>query len=503
MPPQILPDPLRIPRDQLEEAERLRQDGKLDRAESICHTLTRRYPAYMAAFHTLGLVHLDKGNFERALDCLVRAVMLNPRSWMSLTALSLAYLRLGASEMAAQTLEQARLIKPEDASILVSLAEIHKEEREYELAQDAYRQALALDDDLAGAAIGLGLCCTATGQYSEAASVFADVFKRGHRSLDLLRAISTLPPRLVGIDLLGELERLKVGRSEENAEFKNTFAFVRAAALDMAGRHADAWECLLPANRTLFAAKQEELKARMARQAENLAWLRATPIRAGADSDNGGQPVSLFILGPSRSGKTSLERLIGSLDGVKRGYEGPSVENAVRRAFQTAALPTSSYLEHLPASLYPLCREFYREELMRRAGPARVFTNTVAARIHDVARVVAAIPNVRLAFVKRDLDDNALRIYMSKYLRGNSYAYQLKSIRDHLIWYHQMIDLMAEKFADIVRVINYEAMVADPAAALREVADLCGLTVRHESPPELGSDCGCAEPYREFMAAGG
>src|SRR3954452_4452923 len=80
------------PRELLEEAERLRQQGKLDRAEAICYPLARRYPGYMAALHTLGLVYLDKGNFERALDSLVRASMLDPTNWMTLTALSLAYL---------------------------------------------------------------------------------------------------------------------------------------------------------------------------------------------------------------------------------------------------------------------------------------------------------------------------------------------------------------------------------------------------------------------------
>ena len=61
--------PARDPRQQLEEADRLRQQGKLDRAETICHALTRRHPGYVAALHTLGLVQLDKGNYDRALDC--------------------------------------------------------------------------------------------------------------------------------------------------------------------------------------------------------------------------------------------------------------------------------------------------------------------------------------------------------------------------------------------------------------------------------------------------
>ncbi len=60
---------------------------------------------------------------------------------------------------------------------------------------------------------------------------------------------------------------------------------------------------------------------------------------------------------------------------------------------------------------------------------------------------------------------------------------------------------MAEKFPDIVRVVNYEDMVADPAGTLRVAAELCGLPMPEGPAPSVGDDRGCAEPYREFMAA--
>src|ERR1700704_3304020 len=88
----------------LDEAEQLRQQRKLDRAQKICESLIREHPDYMAAQHTLGLIYADRNNYQRALQCLVQAAMLNPDSWKTLTALSGVYLRLGANEMAARVL---------------------------------------------------------------------------------------------------------------------------------------------------------------------------------------------------------------------------------------------------------------------------------------------------------------------------------------------------------------------------------------------------------------
>ena len=483
---------------QLEKAEALRRKGELDRACTLCEPLVARHPDYYGALHTLGLIYADKGQYPQALGCLVRAVMLNPLSWQALTALSTVYLELGASEMAAQSLEQARLINPRDPSIFAMLGEIYHTEREYELAYDAYHSALDLDPSLEIAAIGLGMCCRQLGRYAEAAKVFEGLVKRGSRSLTVLAALADLPVSSVSLDLLSELKKITADKNANKAEFENSVAVIKAAALDRVGRLQEAWQSLVPANRSIYLARQQDARDVGETQRKSLARLKTRQIKPASGA---AKTISLFILGPSRSGKTTMETLIATLDGVKRGYENPIVENAIRRTFQSAGLLTDRAFEMLPPTLDSLCREIYMEELGRRAGSAKVFTNTHPARIHDAARVAAAFPEVRFIFVKRNLDDNMLRIFMREYAVGNSYSYDLKATREHLLWYHQMIDALAEKLPEISRVIHYEDIIADPAAALRMGADLCGLAMKEGPLPELGDDCDCSKPYQVLIDA--
>jgi tetratricopeptide (TPR) repeat protein len=481
---------------QLDRAEQLRREGKLDRAQKICESLLRVHPDYVAALHTLGLIYADKKNYQQALNCLVRAAMLNPRSILTLTALSGVYLELDAKEMAAQTLELARAIKPQDPNVLVTLGEIYREEREYELAKEAFSQALKVEADLVPAATGFGWACLHLGQNEEVAATFENLLRRGIHSLEVLTALSNIPPSLVSSDLLSELDRLD---PRQERDFDISSAFVRAAALDKAGRHKDAWEQVVPANRVMFSRLTSNYRDIAERQRTMVSLLRASRPRPAAPDSR--QPISLFILGPSRSGKTTMERLMATFDQVKLGYENPSVENAIRRAFQGAGLLTTPYFEMLPPQLYPGCRDIYFEELARRAGSAKVFTNTHPARISDAPLIVSVFPNVRLLFVKRDIEDTVLRIYFRLYTEGNAYAYDLAAARAHIAWYHEMIDLMAAMLPDLVRVIRYEDMVTDPGTVLGVAADLCGLPMDDKSLPKIGDDRGCANPYREFMAA--
>ena len=321
------------------------------------------------------------------------------------------------------------------------------------------------------------------------------ILRNGVPSFEPLAALAALPSSLFSVDLLAEVEKYEQVR--EDAE-EIQVAFVRAAALDKAGRYKEAWEQAVPANQKKFLGMNEEVRDMFERQRTVLALLRSNRVQPLRDDK---QPISLFILGPSRSGKTTMEQLVATLDGVKRGYENPSADKAIRRDLSNGGLPTRDLFEILPPQLYPLCREIYLEELSRRAGTARVFTNTHPARIADAALTAIVFPNVHFIFVKRDVEDTTLRIYFRQYRQRNAYAYDLKTAREHVIWYHEMMDAIAAKLPDRVRIINYEDMVRDPAGALRMAAELCGLPPPKGPVPTIGDDRGAAEPYREFMAA--
>jgi tetratricopeptide (TPR) repeat protein len=484
----------------LQQAEQLRQRARFDEAQSICESLLQRHPDYAGALHTLGLIAGDREDHQQALNYLVRAAMLNPRNWMTLTALSGVYLRLGAVEMAKQTIGQARLIEPKQGSVLLLQGDIFREDREYEFARDAYRQALAIDPSLVAAAIGQGWCLADLGEYRQAAEVFEAIIQRGIPLVEPLRALASFPAGAVRIDLLRQLDKVHRQQDESTAQFERAIAFIRATGLDRAGHHALAWEQAVQANRSVFVSMQADLEWLAERRRASLATLHQHRRRSEfSGSGDGGQPISLFILGPSRAGKTTMEKLVSKLPGVKCGYENPIVENAVRRTFQVSALPPDTVLSLLPAPAYSLCRTLYREELARRLAGEIVFTNTNSGCLFEAVHIASVFENVRFIFMKRNIQDTLFQIFMREYQGGNPYGYDLKAAREHILWHHQIIDLMAEKFPDIVRVIHYEDMIADPTACLRTAAELCGLSIPNGLLPAVAGDPDCSALYRQLM----
>jgi hypothetical protein len=152
-----------------------------------------------------------------------------------------------------------------------------------------------------------------------------------------------LPGSVVMIDVLARLDQLARDNSRDSVEFENLAPFIRAKVFDKSGRHGEAWEALKPANRRLFLAGQEEFDEMNARRRTTLARVKDDPATAAPGTIVGGT-ISLFILGPSRSGKTTMEQLVSTLEGVKRGYENVIVEETVRQTCERVGLPASTWL---------------------------------------------------------------------------------------------------------------------------------------------------------------
>lgn len=482
---------------QLEQAETYRQKRNFDRAESICSDLLRKHPAYFGALYTLGLTLADKGDHGRALVYLFRALIRNPRNVMALNALSGVLIELDAKDMASKIVEIALGVAPEDPVSLVTLGELYREDRLYEQAITIFQTAVSLDNNLREAALGLALCLQETGQAKEAAKILEELVRKNASSIDTLFALAQLPKDAVSVDLLQAIGKQVRLPFEDPDEFNNLTLFIKATIFDRSERYQEAWDALLKANREIDRMMQNEY--RVVQQQQSQLDIILDKYRAQSIPDSADHPVSLFILGPSRSGKTSLEGLLAALPGVRRGYESKIVERATSAAYQAGGLIDTFSLAYMPQSSRVAFRETYFRELVLSQVASAVITNTNPSNVYDVAALLSIVPNARVVFMKRDVEDVVLRIFMTRYKSRNAYAYNLQSIREHVTWYYSAMEKIVSDNPGRAQIIEYEKMVVDPVGAVTSVANMCGLQVSSNLVLHVHDDSGCAKPYRVLM----
>jgi tetratricopeptide (TPR) repeat protein len=485
----------------LNEADRCRLSGDLDRAVILCRQLLERFPNYWAARHTLGLVYLDKKDYQNALDCLVRASIASPGNWKTLLGLAEAYISLGGGTLAVDTIEAALAASGGNVDLYYMLGEIYRRTQQYELAEEALNKALAIDPRFFSATMSIGLCRIETGDAEGAARLFESLLAVDPEFSEPLFRLAGLPVR-TRVDLLKLIERYEPSLPRRSQEVRSLFYFAKAAALQRAGRFEEAWRMFETANAGMYQQMREELE--QTKRYQQL-FLQRLPHFISGDSAPPvnrkiaqGVPFSLLVVGPSRSGKSTVEYLLSRAAGVIRGYENDIVETALVSACALSGLPVISS-DHLPEQLFTRFRESYLRELTLRARQAKVFVNTNPALIKDIVLMLKAVPNTRVIFVKRDLRDNAFRIFTSVYAIGNAYSYNFQVIEDYLSWYNACIDVIARSFKDAVRIVTYDDLVADTRSLYKTATELLPLDFADVEPPSIGDDRGCSAPYAQFM----
>ena len=100
-----------------------------------------------------------------------------------------------------------------------TLGEIYREEREYDLARDAFKEAVTQEPGLEATVIGLALSHLSLGENTEAADALNRLIMRGVRSGDLLSVIVEPPPSMIRIDVLAEMAKLTRSQNEDPIEF--------------------------------------------------------------------------------------------------------------------------------------------------------------------------------------------------------------------------------------------------------------------------------------------
>ena len=517
--------------------------GDLVEARESYGRAAQLLPKFASAHHNLGSILLELGDNEAAINSFRRTNELEPGRANSWFNLGIALRRVGDFDEAVNALEKARDLAPGDAETHNSLGQTLEKLMRYDEAISCYQQAIEIKPDDIDGYINLGIalkhigqidealsisrhaleinsenaaafnisanCLSEMGRVEEAAAAYEAALSFSESNLQKAEALckfSELPNSVINIDLLTLIDEISAcdlhcQYAEDSERLHRSLQFARALELDKLGRHKEAWHGLIEINGALNLSNEQGHRNSVEENEDALKtarnWNEIAQETDPALSDN---PMSLFIMGPSRSGKSCLEKLLSGLDSVKCGYESPILLNSVLQDVRSAGHANLDRQSQLPDEQGSNAAEKYSLELRSTAGQAKIFTNTSPGHINFVGRIAEIIPSARFIFVHRNMDDIALRIFMRQYNDDtHSYAYKMSNIFNHLSWYQQMADIWIDKLPKTSMALSYEDMVTDPKGSLASIAEFCGLPAPEGNPPDPGDDRGCANPYLEFL----
>lgn len=343
-------------------------------------------------------------------------------------------------EEAQVELEAALALNSRYAPAWLNLGNLHEDQGRRDAARQAYEQALDLRPDDAMALSRLG------GLKADPVSADEPMIARLREALGKTR----------GQDETALVERADMG-------------FALGRLLDSAGVYDEAFQAYAAANRdsAALAARRGVRYDRAATQAmvDRLIAIRPPALPAPDD----GRPSPVFICGMFRSGSTLVERILDAHSGVSAGGEMDLLPAIARNAFN----PFPQALAVLDADSRKKLRDAYLGGLRERVSAAPVMTDKRPDNILYISLAKALFPRAKIIHTTRDPLDNCLSVHFLHL--STPYALDLEDTAHWLAQERRLAAHWKTLWPDDVHTVDYDALVADPEPAVRDLLAFCGL----------------------------
>jgi hypothetical protein len=209
---------------------------------------------------------------------------------------------------------------------------------------------------------------------------------------------------------------------------------------------------------------------------ENLAKMPLAKLRTDV-------PQPIFVLGLPRSGATVVERIIASQSGVAAG--GDTGLLGELRKIATNSLPTQQpFPENLALSWTADLR--YISTLMRDHYLARIeyyglpegrasFTDRAPLGELSLPLLKMAFPQAKIVYVVRNPLDVCVSVMSNNVTQGLNCGYRIEDTAHHLAAMFDLFQHYRRELEPAEHVVQYEALIADPAGQTRKLLGYLGL----------------------------
>ncbi|WP_111414094.1 sulfotransferase [Billgrantia lactosivorans] len=425
---------------QLQQIDVLIQRRQLDEALEKAQVLRARYPRSQDVTMMLGLTLVSLLRYEEALPYLETAAHETVDKPAVLAALGMCYYGLGRFQEALAPLQRALQLEPHRLPARNNLGNAYVALGELNKARDCYAENLRRDPVNPGANYSLATFKT----YIPEDDIFTAL------PLQLENRQLPLKDRATLAYTLGKAYW-------DIGDFEQSFASYRRAnelAREARGSVSLPERGLLESIQRLF-------------QPETFACQQA----GGMD-----EIPTLFITGMSRSGKSLVESLLDSVEGVCCGGETDEFRfyfNQVMEQYEGA----SRYLEQLTPER---CRADAQGYLDAIGFDGTLRTATRPMDIWALGLVGLWFPKAPIVFCRRRLEDIGVSAYFNHYTEANDHTYDLYVLGEHIAYYEQAMQHWARVLPNPIYWVDYEELAQDPEAVADRLLKALGKSPRSD-----------------------
>ena len=434
------------------------QNGQYGDAETLAISITQQFPEHQFSFKVMGVLLEKTGRKLEALNANQRAVQLVPQDAEAHYNLGNTFKELGRLDETEVSYTQAIALKPDFAEAHSNLGVTLRELGRLDEAEASYKQAIALKPDYDEAYSNLGNTLKELRRLYEAKTSYTQAIVLKPDKKTAAQNMIKLPVGQLGLKVLDLCDKALLVQSE-SVKNSASYYFFQANLLKHKGLMEQSFSEFCKANKLKWEEVREQFATHDRTYTEHLNRIRQWTPNVPELAEN--RLTKLFLMGPSRSGKSSLEHVLSRSSQVKPLYEGVS-NSRLSEAFVNGKDPCETLFEKL----------FFQSEDEFLCQGYKVITATSPDNIFYSDYLIDMLPNAYFLIIRRDLRDLASEIFTNEYTKGHFYSYDPNGISKYLYVHYQICEALALKVPDRCITLSFQDIINSPEDTIETIGDL-------------------------------
>jgi tetratricopeptide (TPR) repeat protein len=395
-------------------------------------------PDLVKAHDNLGNALQEIGRLDDALACYKRALEINPDYAEAHNDLGNTLQRIGKLDDALACYKRALEINPDYALAHKNLGILLRKQGRFNEALESYNKALAINPDLLGSYYSIALIVNQNLLKPFYSTTHEDVKK----ILKLLELHEESDDGFLSLHFaLGEMYENCGAYNEAIKHFQNGNRIKRSSI------NFDILQSKKEVDRIIYTFSEDFFKQHRIRGSES-----SSPV---------------FIVGPSRAGKTLVEKHISSHKDVFGGGEIKIINLLTNHVLPQKLHTDKKYPYYMNEidwrTISEIAQEY--ENAMRILGGDLYahITNTLPSSYLLLGIIALLFPRTKVIYCRRNAVDNCLAIYFKLFSKGsNNYAYDLKEIAFYYRQYERLMNHWSNVLPLPLYEVSYEDLVQEP-----------------------------------------
>jgi tetratricopeptide (TPR) repeat protein len=463
----------------------LYSQGELQQALDRAKGLLEQFPYSILSHNICGAVYAAFNQYDAALDSYKHALKIKPDYTEAHSNMGVSLKEKGELDAALDSYKQALKIKPDYAEAHSNMGVSLKEKGDLDAALDSYKQALKIKPDYAEAHSNMGVSLKEKGDLDAAIDSYKQALKI---KPDYAEAASNLLKAPHGclseqqLDFVGRFLRENSGVIEHLSKLR----FMEANFLAHKKYFGPAFDKFIGANFLKLSEVREQVQNSSTKIHEHYVrisnWI---PHTAKSPKE---QIKKIFILGPSRSGKSSLEHILTHNQKAMANYEAINInylnELLINKKFNINANFENTFFKK-------------EEDLLDLSYEAIISTNPSSLFYLD--QICETIPGSYFIFVERNELDIASEIFTRDYNEKNFYSYDPADIKQYLKTYELIKDAFLSKIQNHTLRISYEEMRKEKKYTVDKISEFMKIDFSSEEPYPQRPIKTIESPFRTYF----